>query len=86
MEQNNLEGATEALANYLETYLAAVHNYGGQNKSERQAPSPHVTIKSNDSKALPPMVPGRPGLSIAFAVSILSFDTDLLLYCLAIIF
>ena len=65
-----MEGATEALANYLESYLRAIHGTGDNGKGERQfsPPPPHMGAKTNEAKALPPMIPGRPGLNIAFAV------------------
>ncbi|VDD75899.1 unnamed protein product [Mesocestoides corti] len=68
LEQNNLEGATEALSNYLESYLKAIHYNGDKAKAERQPP-PHFNLRPNESRAVPPMIPGRPGLNIAFSVA-----------------
>ncbi|CDS42626.1 high voltage activated calcium channel beta [Echinococcus multilocularis] len=71
LEQNSLESATEALANYLESYLKALHHYRDHNKGDRQfsPPPSHMSLKTNEAKPLPPMIPGRPGLNIAFAVA-----------------
>lgn len=73
LEQNSLESATEALANYLESYLKAIHHYGDHGKGDRQfsPPPPLMSLKTNEAKPLPPMIPGRPGLNIAFAVGLL---------------
>ncbi|KAL5110678.1 Voltage-dependent L-type calcium channel subunit beta-2 [Taenia crassiceps] len=71
LEQNSLESATEALANYLESYLKAIHHYGDHGKGDRQfsPPPPLMSLKTNEAKPLPPMIPGRPGLNIAFAAA-----------------
>ncbi|VDM31030.1 unnamed protein product [Hydatigera taeniaeformis] len=71
LEQNSLESATEALANYLESYLKAIHHYGDHGKGDRQfsPPPPLLSLKPNEAKPLPPMIPGRPGLNIAFAAA-----------------
>ncbi|VDK39101.1 unnamed protein product [Taenia asiatica] len=71
LEQNSLESATEALANYLESYLKAIHHCGDHGKGDRQfsPPPPLMSLKTNEAKALPPMIPGRPGLNIAFAAA-----------------
>ncbi|KAL5961217.1 Voltage-dependent L-type calcium channel subunit beta-2 [Taenia solium] len=71
LEQNSLESATEAMANYLESYLKAIHHYGDHGKGDRQfsPPPPLMSLKTNEAKALPPMIPGRPGLNIAFAAA-----------------
>ncbi|VDN95878.1 unnamed protein product [Rodentolepis nana] len=68
LEQNNLEGATEALANYLESYLRAIH-FSGTGDKQLSPPPSHTAPKINENKALPPMIPGRPGLNIAFAAA-----------------
>ena len=72
LEQNNLEGATQALANYLESYLRAIYITGDVEKGgspEQRIPPPTLISRINEAKALPPMIPGRPGLNIALAVS-----------------
>ncbi|BHF66748.1 hypothetical protein SprV_0200977000 [Sparganum proliferum] len=67
LEQNTLDGATEALRDYLEAYWMAVNSSGDLSKAEKilgATPGTHARSQT-DPKIFLPMVPGRPGLNIA---------------------
>ncbi|VDK40269.1 unnamed protein product [Dibothriocephalus latus] len=70
LEQNTLDGATEALREYLEAYWMAVNPIGDLSKAEKilgVVAGTHGRAQG-EHKIFLPMVPGRPGLNIVTQV------------------